>query len=190
MKDQIVFPYHNFWVQIYVSFIYNFSHSCFELQAKGIRLAMAGLIQNCCKLFTSLEMSQDDTNKNVLAEFPSSLRYRAENILTNRADKTFFPFTFVSFGLISTENKVEKPLHFLWKFFSWHLLNIVHGRGQDISFEDLNALKTISLIQLATSFNLSSEVASYDAATVFEIDISELKTSQNEMRPFHETFEN
>ena len=151
---------------------------------------MAGLIQNCCKLFTSLEMSQDDTNKNVLAEFPSSLRYRAENILTNRADKTFFPFTFVSFGLISTENKVEKLLHFLWKFFSRHLLNIVHGRGQDISFEDLNALKTISLIQLATSFNLSSEVASYDAATVFEIDISELKTSQNEMRPFHETFEN
>ena len=151
---------------------------------------MAGLIQNCCKLFTSLEMSQDDTNKNVLAEFPSSLRYRAENILTNRADKTFFPFTFVSFGLISTENKVEKPLHFLWKFFSRHLLNIVHGRGQDISFEDLNALRTISLIQLATSFNLSSEVASYDAATVFEIDISELKTSQNEMRPFHETFEN
>ena len=135
-------------------------------------------------------MSQDDTNKNVLAEFPSSLRYRAENILTNRADKTFFPFTFVSFGLISTENKVEKPPHFLWKFFSRHLLNIVHGRGQDISFEDLNALKTISLIQLATSFNLSSEVASYDAATVFEIDISELKTSQNEMRPFHETFEN
>ena len=151
---------------------------------------MAGLIQNCCKLFTSLEMSQDNTNKNVLAEFPSSLRYRAENILTNRADKTFFPFTFVSFGRISTENKVEKPLHFLWKFFSRHLLNIVHGRGQDISFEDLNALKTISLIQLATSFNLSSEVASYDAATVFEIDISELKTSQNEMRPFHETFEN
>ena len=190
MKDQIVFPYHNFWVQIYVSFIYNFSHSCFELQAKGIRLAMAGLIQNCCKLFTSLEMSQDDTNKNVLVEFPSSLRYRAGKILTNRADKTFFPFTFVSFGLISTENKVEKPLHFLWKFFSRHLLNIVHGRGQDISFEDLNALKTISLIQLATSFNLSSEVASYDAATVFEIDISELKTSQNEMRPFHETFEN
>ena len=151
---------------------------------------MAGLIQNCCKLFTSLEMSQDNTNKNVLAEFPSSLRYRAENILTNRADKTFFPFTFVSFGRISTENKVEKPLHFLWKFFSRHLLNIVHGRGEDISFEDLNALRTISLIQLATSFNLSSEVASYDAATVFEIDISELKTSQNEMRPFHETFEN
>ena len=148
---------------------YSFSHSCFELQAKEIRLGMAGLIRNSC---TSLEMSQDDTNKNVLAEFPSSLKYRAENILTDRVDKTFCPFTFFYFWPISTENKVEKPLHFLWKFLSQHLLNIVHGRGQDISF------------------NLSSEVASCDAATVFEIDISKLKTSQNEMQPFHETFEN
>ena len=169
---------------------YSFSHSCFELQAKEIRLGMAGLIRNSCKLLTSLEMSQDDTNKNVLAEFPSSLKYRAENILTDRVDKTFCPFTFFYFWLISTENKVEKPLHFLWKFLSQHLLNIVHGMGQDISFEDLNALKTTSVMKLATSFNLSSEVASCDAATVFEIDISKLKTSQNEMQPFHETFEN
>ena len=62
--------------------------------------------------------------------------------------------------------------------------------GQGISFEDLNALRTTSLMKVATSFNLSSEAARYDAATAFEIDISELKTSQNEMQPFHDTFEN
>ena len=56
---------------------------------------------------------------------------------------------------------------------------------QGISFEDLNALKTTSLMKLATSFNLSSEAARYDAATVFETDISELKTSQNGIQSFH-----
>ena len=45
-------------------------------------------------------------------------------------------------------------------------------------------------MKVATSFNLSSEAARYDAATTFEIDISELKTSQNEMQPFHDTSEN
>ena len=46
--------------------------------------------------------------------------------------------------------------------------------GQGISFEDLNALRTTSFMKVATSFNLFSEAARYDA---FEIDISELKTS-------------
>ena len=53
--------------------------------------------------------------------------------------------------------------------------------GQGISFEDLNALRTTSLMKVATSFNLSHEAARYNAATAFEIDISELK---NEMQPF------
>ena len=106
------------WGQICVGFIYSFSHSCFELQAKRIRLAMAESIQNCYKLLTSVEMSQGDTNKNVLAEFPLSSRYCAINILADGVDKTFFPFTFFSVRLVSTENKVEEPLQFLWKFFS------------------------------------------------------------------------
>ena len=59
-------------------------------------------------------------------------------------------------------------------------------RNQGISFEDLNALRTTSLMKVAISFNLSSEAA----ATAFEIDVSELKTSQNEMQPFHDNFEN
>ena len=79
---------------------------------------MAESIQNCCKLLTSVEMSQDDTNKNVLADFPSSLRYCATNILTDGVDKTFCLFTFFSVRLISAENKAEEPLQFLWKFFS------------------------------------------------------------------------
>ena len=61
---------------------------------------------------------------------------------------------------------------------------------QGISFEDLNALRTTSLMKVASSFNLSSEAARYDAATAFEIDISELNTSQNEIESFHGTFEN
>ena len=60
---------------------------------------------------------------------------------------------------------------------------------QGIYFEDLNALKTASLMKIATSFNLSSEAARYDAAAVFETDISELKTSQNEIQPFHNIWE-
>ena len=140
---------------------------------------MTEFTQNCCKLLTSVEMFQGDTNENVLAEFPSSLRYCATNILTDGVDKTFCPFTFFSVRLISTENKVEEPLQFL---------SMVGGQG--ISFEDLNALRTTSLMKVATSFNLSREAARYDAATAFEIDISELKTSQNEMQPFHDTFEN
>ena len=79
---------------------------------------MAESIQNCCKLLTSVEMSQGETNKYVLAEFPLSLRYCATNILADGEDKTCFPFTFFSVRLISTENKFEEPLHFLWKFFS------------------------------------------------------------------------
>ena len=79
---------------------------------------MTDSIQNCCKLLTSAEMSQGDTNKNVLAEFPLSLRYYATNILTDGVDKAFCPFTFFSVKLISTEIKVEEPLQFLWKFFS------------------------------------------------------------------------
>ena len=78
---------------------------------------MAESIQNCCKLLTSAEMSQGDANKNVLAEFPSSLRYCATNILTDGVDKTFRPFTFFSIRLISTEIKVEELLQFLWKSF-------------------------------------------------------------------------
>lgn len=45
-------------------------------------------------------------------------------------------------------------------------------------------------MKVATSFNLSPEAARYDAAMAFEIDISQLETSQNEMQPFHDTFEN
>ena len=73
---------------------------------------MTESIQNCCKLFTSVEMSQGDTNKNVLAEFPSSLSYCVTNILANGVDKMFCPFTCFSVRLISTENKVEEPLQF------------------------------------------------------------------------------
>ena len=105
-------------VQICAGFIYSFSHSCFELRAKVIRLAMAESIQNSCKLLTSVEMSQGDTNKNVLADFPSSLRSCATNILADGVDKTFCPFTFFGVRFISTENKVEEPLQLLWKFFS------------------------------------------------------------------------
>ena len=60
-------------------------------------------------------------------------------------------------------------------------------RGQSISFEDLTALRTTFLMKVATSFNLYFEAARYDAATTFEIDISELKTSQNKMQPFNDT---
>ena len=123
-------------------------------------------------------MSQSDTNKNVLAEFPSSLRYHATNVLADRVDKTFCLFTFFSVWLISTENKIEKPLQFL----------MVGGQG--ICFEYLNALRTTSLMKVAASFNLSSEAARYEAATTVEIDISELKTSQNGMQPFYGTSEN
>ena len=129
MEDQIVFPCHNLWGPIIcVGFIYSFSHSCFELQAKAIRLAMAESIQNYCKLLSSVEISQAGTNKNVLAESPSSLRYRATNILTDGVDQTFCRFPFFSVWLISTESKVEEPLQFLCKFFSSHLLNIVYHR--------------------------------------------------------------
>ena len=86
----------------------------YDSESEGI----AESIQNCCKLLTTVEMSQGDTNKNVLAEFPSYLRYCVTNILTNGIDKTFFPFTFVSVRFISTEHKVEKVLQLLWKFFS------------------------------------------------------------------------
>ena len=41
LKDQIVFPCHILRGQIFVGFIYSFSHNCFELQVKGIRLTMA-----------------------------------------------------------------------------------------------------------------------------------------------------
>ena len=44
-------------------------------------------------------------------------------------------------------------------------------------------------MKVPTSFNLSSEAVRYDVATAFEIDISELKTSQIEMQPFCDTFE-
>ena len=44
-------------------------------------------------------------------------------------------------------------------------------------------------MMVATSFNLSYEAARYDAAMPFKIGISELKTSQNEMQPFHKTSE-
>ena len=141
MEDQIVFPCHNLWGQICVGFIYSFSHSCFELQAKGIRLVVAESIQNCCKLLTSVEMSSGDTNKNVLAEFPSSLRYCVTNILTDGVDKTFCPFTFFSVRLISTENKVEEPRQFLWKIFSPHLLNIIYGRGPRRFFRGFECFK-------------------------------------------------
>ena len=63
------------------------------------------------------------------------------------------------------------------------------AEGQGISFEDLNALRITSLMKVATSFNLTSEAAKYDAATAFETDVSELKNSQNEMQSFHNTFE-
>ena len=86
----------------------------YDSESEGI----AESIQNCCKLLTTVEMSQGDTIKNVLAEFPSYLRYCVTNILTNGVDKTFFSFTFVSVSLISTEHKVEKVLQLLWKFFS------------------------------------------------------------------------
>ena len=131
----------NLDTSIQVGFIYSFSHSCFELQAKGILLAMTDSIQNCCKLLTSAEMSQGDTNKNVLAEFPLSLRYYATNILTDGVDKTFCPFTFFSVKLISTEIKVEEPLQFLWKFFSWHLLNIICGKGPKHFFRGFECFK-------------------------------------------------
>ena len=72
MEDEIVFPYHNLWAQLCVDFLYSFSLSCFELQAKGILLTMADSIQTCCKLLTSVEMSQGDKNRNVFAEFLSS----------------------------------------------------------------------------------------------------------------------
>ena len=44
-------------------------------------------------------------------------------------------------------------------------------------------------MKVATTFNLSSKAARYDAAMAFEIDISELKTNQNEMQPLYDTFE-
>ena len=124
MEEQIVFPCHNLWGQICVGFIYSFSHSC--LQAKGMQLTMAESIQNCCKLLTSAEMSHGDTNKNVLTEFWLFLIYCATNILTDGVGKAFCPFTFFSVWLIS---KAEEPLYFLGKFFSWHLLNVLYGRG-------------------------------------------------------------
>ena len=156
MEDQIVFPCHNLWGQIFVGFIY--IHSCFELQAKGIPLTMAESILNCCKLLTSVEISQGDTNKNVLAEFPSSLRYCATNILTDEVDKTFCPFTSFSVRFMSTENKVEEPLSSSGSFSVdiFSLLSMVGGQG--ISFDDLHALRTTSLMKVATSFNLSSEL--------------------------------
>ena len=46
-------------------------------------------------------MSQVDTYKNVLPEFPSPLRYRETNILTDGVDKMFFLFLFFSVWLIS-----------------------------------------------------------------------------------------
>ena len=45
-------------------------------------------------------------------------------------------------------------------------------------------------MKVATFFNLSSEAVRYDTATAFETDISVLKTRQNEMQPFHDSFEN
>ena len=100
MEDQIV-PCHSLWGQICVGFIYSFSHNCFQLQAKGIRLAMATSTQNCCKLLTSVEMPQVDTYNNVLPEFPSPLRYRETDILTDGVDKMFCLFSFFSVWLIS-----------------------------------------------------------------------------------------
>ena len=57
---------------------------------------------------------------------------------------------------------------------------------QGVSFEDWNASRT-SLMEVATSLNFCSKAARYDAAMAFEIDISALKTNQNEMQPFHDT---
>ena len=62
--------------------------------------------------------------------------------------------------------------------------------AQDISFEGLNALRITSFMKVAISPNLSSDVARYDKATTFVIDFSEIKTSQNEMKPFCNIFEN
>ena len=112
------------------------------------------------------------------------------NILTNGVDKSFFPFTFFCVWLISTENKVEEPFQFFWKFFSRHLLNIIYGRGPRHFFQKFECLRATSLMKVTTSFNLSSEAARYDAVMAFEIGTTELKTSQNEMQPFHDTFEN
>ena len=68
---------------------------------------MTESIQNCCKLLFFIEMSQGDTNKNVLAEFILPLRYLVTTILTDGVDKKFCPFSFLGVWLNSIENKVE-----------------------------------------------------------------------------------
>ena len=164
----------------FVKTLFRLSHSLwktklsFELRAKGIRLAMAESVQNCCKLLTSVEMSQGDTNKNVLAEFPSSLRYCATNILTDGVDKRFVRSHFSVLGSFPLKIRLRN-LSSSSGSFSFDVLSISSMvGGQGISFDDLNALRTTSFMKVATSFNLFSEAARYDA---FEIDISELKTS-------------